>query len=166
MGNYSDFETEFVQRTLALIDQYNEMIEVQGKPFREQYNYTLTLNCLLGLIVLPKERALSFLPADRLTQQLKTSMGLQESQLPRPEMTLRALILKMRNSVAHFSVQVVSVSDERLVDLIAFKDDPEDENAYATFSAPELLPFLKYYAAQLLGNMARRRAPVVNAVDL
>ncbi len=48
MGNYSDFETDFVQRTLALIDQYNEMIEVQGKPFREQYNYTLTLNCLLG----------------------------------------------------------------------------------------------------------------------
>lgn len=37
MGNYSDFETEFVQRTLALIDQNNEMIEVEGKPFREQY---------------------------------------------------------------------------------------------------------------------------------
>ena len=36
------FETDFVQRTLALIDQYNEMIEVLGKPFREQYNYTLT----------------------------------------------------------------------------------------------------------------------------
>lgn len=48
MGNYSDFETDFVQRTLALIDQYNEMIEVLGKPFREQYNYTLTLNCLPG----------------------------------------------------------------------------------------------------------------------
>ncbi|HDW2782831.1 TPA: hypothetical protein RLV07_005329, partial [Escherichia coli] len=76
MGNYSDFETDFVQRTLALIDQYNEMIEVLGKPFREQYNYTLTLNCLLGLIVLPKERALSFLLADRLTRQLKAEMGL------------------------------------------------------------------------------------------
>ncbi|EPE1853247.1 HEPN family nuclease [Cronobacter dublinensis] len=166
MGNYSDFETDFVQRTLALIDQYNEMIEVQGKPFREQYNYTLTLNCLLGLIVLPKERALSFLPADRLTQQLKTSMGLRESQLPGPEMTLRTLILKMRNSVAHFSVQVVSVSDERLVDLIAFRDDPEDENAYAIFSAPELLPFLKYYSALLLDNIFRRRAQGVAAGDL
>ena len=166
MGNYSDFETEFVQRTLALIDQYNEMIEVQGKPFREQYNYTLTLNCLLGLIVLPKEKALSFLPADRLTQLLKTNMGLQESQLPGPEMTLRDLILKMRNSVAHFSVQVVSVTDDRLVDLIAFRDAPEDENAYATFSAPELLPFLKYYATLLLGNLARRRARAVKLQDL
>ncbi len=59
MGNYSDFETDFVQRTLALIDQYNEMIEVLGKPFRGQYNYTLTLIASTGLIVLPK-RALSF----------------------------------------------------------------------------------------------------------
>lgn len=111
MGNYSDFETDFVQRTLALIDQYNEMIEVLGKPFREQYNYTLTLNCLLGLIVLPKERALSFLLADRLTRQLKAEMGLHESQLPGPEMNLRELIHKMRNSVAHFCVQVESASD-------------------------------------------------------
>lgn len=108
MGNYSDFETDFVQRTLALIDQYNEMIEVLGKPFREQYNYTLTLNCLLGLIVLPKERALSFLLADRLTRQLKAEMGLHESQLPGPEMNLRELIHKMRNSVAHFCVRRVS----------------------------------------------------------
>ncbi|EJU9643332.1 hypothetical protein N5M61_004599 [Escherichia coli] len=39
------------------------MIEVQGKPFREQYNYTLALNCLLDLIVLPKRgRSLSCLP--------------------------------------------------------------------------------------------------------
>ena len=122
MGNYSDFETDFVQRTLALIDQYNEMIEVQGKPFSEQYNYTLTLNCLLGLIVLPKERALSFLPADRLTQQLKAEMGLHESQLPGPEMNLRELIHKMRNSVAHFCVHVESVSDAHLVDWIVFRE--------------------------------------------
>ncbi|MEM0868676.1 hypothetical protein J4U48_25285, partial [Escherichia coli] len=122
MGNYSDFETDFVQRTLALIDQYNEMIEVLGKPFREQYNYTLTLNCLLGLIVLPKERALSFLPADRLTRQLKAEMGLHESQLPGPEMNLRELIHKMRNSVAHFCVQVESASDAHLVDWIVFRE--------------------------------------------
>nr|WP_227649735.1 HEPN family nuclease [Klebsiella pneumoniae]UCK62507.1 hypothetical protein LFOJIBMD_00031 [Klebsiella pneumoniae]UCK65066.1 hypothetical protein KCOLMDFC_00115 [Klebsiella pneumoniae] len=150
MGNYSDFETDFVQRTLALIDQYNEMIEELGKPFSEQYNYTLTLNCLLGLIVLPKERALSFLPADRLTRQLKAEMGLHESQLPGPEMNLRQLIHKMRNSVAHFCVQVESVSDAHLVDWIVFRESQGDGDVYASFSAPELLPFLKYYATLLL----------------
>ncbi|HHU7220073.1 TPA: HEPN family nuclease, partial [Escherichia coli] len=30
----------------------------------------------------------------------------------------------------------------------------------------ELLPFLKYYATLLLDNMARRRAPDVNILDL
>lgn len=34
--------------------------------------------------------------------------------------------------MAHLSVQVVSVSEERIVARIAFRDDPEDENAYAT----------------------------------
>ncbi|MGY5958069.1 HEPN family nuclease [Kosakonia sp. AX9b] len=140
-------------QTLALIEQYNVMIE--NKPFNEQYNYTLTLNCLLGLIVLPKERALAFLPSARLTQELKADMGLHQSQLPGPEMNLRQLINKMRNSVAHFSVQVESVSDAHLVDRIVFKDD--QGHIYATFSAPELLPFLKYYAALLLANMRRHR---------
>ncbi|NVD55546.1 HEPN family nuclease, partial [Escherichia coli] len=116
--------------------------------------------------VLPKERALSFLPADRLTLQLKAEMGLHESQLPGPEMNLRELIHKMRNSVAHFCVQVESASDAYLVDWIVFRESQGDGDVYASFSARELLPFLKYYAAQLLDNMARRRAPAVNVLDL
>lgn len=155
MGNYSDFETDFIERTLALIDQYNNMIE--GKPFPEQYNYTLTLNCLLGLIVMPRERAVSYLPSDCLTPELKAEIGLNESQLPGEEMNLRELIHKMRNSVAHFCVQVESISDARLVDQIIFKETHGAGRAYAIFSAPELLPFLKYYAALLIANMRRHR---------
>jgi len=163
MGNYSDFETDFVERTLALIDQYNDMIE--NKPFTEQYNYTLTLNCLLGLIVMPKERAVSYLPSARLTPELKAEIGLNQSQLPGEEMNLRELIFKMRNSVAHFCVQVESISDARLVDHIVFKETHGAGRAYAIFSAPELLPFLKYYAALLIANMRRHRgAPAINGV--
>ncbi|KUW02088.1 hypothetical protein AWF53_27750, partial [Escherichia coli] len=114
----------------------------------------------------PKERALSFLLADRLTRQLKAEMGLHESQLPGPEMNLRELIHKMRNSVAHFCVQVESASDAHLVDWIVFRESQKDGEVYASFSAPELLPFLKYYATLLLDNMARRRAPDVNILDL
>ncbi|VCZ27856.1 hypothetical protein BANRA_05287 [Escherichia coli] len=61
MGNYSDFETDFVQRTLALIDQYNEMIEVLGKPFREQYNY-VDPELPRSYRVTERERSLSCLP--------------------------------------------------------------------------------------------------------
>lgn len=88
-------------------------------------------------------------------------MGLHESQLPGPEMNLRELIHKMRNSVAHFCVQVESASDAHLVDWIVSGNHQEDGEVYASFSAPELLPFLKYYATLLLDNMARRRAPLL-----
>ncbi|MBM6636701.1 hypothetical protein JTF12_20420 [Leclercia adecarboxylata] len=163
MGNYSDFEIDFIERTLALIDQYNNMIE--GKPFSEQYNYTLTLNCLLGLIVMPKELAVSYLPSNRLTPELKAEIGLNQSHLPGEEMNLRELIHKMRNSVAHFCVQVESINDARLVDRIVFKETHGAGRVYATFSAPELLPFLRYYAALLITNMRRQRgAPATNGV--
>lgn len=155
MGNYTDFEAEFVQRTIALIDQYNGII--QEIPFQEQYNYTLTLNCLLGLIVMPKERVLSYLPSDKLTLELKAEMGLHQSQLPGPEMNLRELINKMRNSVAHFSVEVKSLTDEYLVDQILFKDAGRHGQVYAIFNAPELLPFLRYYASLLFANLNHRQ---------
>ncbi|MEQ9680801.1 HEPN family nuclease, partial [Escherichia coli] len=92
-----------------------------------------------------------------LTPELKAEIGLNESQLPGEEMNLRELIHKMRNSVAHFCVQVESISDARLVDQIIFKETHGAGRAYAIFSAPELLPFLKYYAALLIANMRRHR---------
>ncbi|MEW8347354.1 MAG: HEPN family nuclease [Candidatus Thiodiazotropha taylori] len=57
MGNYHDLEDEFVERTIRLIDQYYNVLG--NYPFEEQFNYTLTINCLLGLIVMPKERIIS-----------------------------------------------------------------------------------------------------------
>jgi hypothetical protein len=53
MGNYRDLEYEFVERTLLLIAQYESMLHKFD--FKEQYNYTLLINCLTGLIVMPKE---------------------------------------------------------------------------------------------------------------
>ena len=63
MGNYSDFETDFVQRTLALIDQYNEMIEVLGKPFRGAVQLHVDPELPPGSYrVTERERSLSCLP--------------------------------------------------------------------------------------------------------
>ncbi|GKV94959.1 hypothetical protein H2Y56_11320 [Pectobacterium aroidearum] len=158
MGNYADFEREFVQRTIDLIHQYNTLI--QETPFERQYNYTLTLNCLLGLIVMPKERALSWIPAHRLTPELKAEMGLIDSILPGPEMTLKDLVLRMRHSIAHFSIEVISLDANNLVDEIHFKETDRQGNIYARFRASEMLPFLNYYASVLIVNLERRRPPV------
>lgn len=104
MGNYHDIEIEFVGRTLRLIDQYLGLVD-QFK-FEEQYNYTLTLNCLLGLIVMPKERVVSFIPTDRLTSEYKKKIGLVESHIPEEIATLRDLITKLRHSVVIAEVKL------------------------------------------------------------
>jgi len=53
MGNFYQVEIEFVRRTLNLVNQYEQLKELYD--FEEQYNHTLLINCLLGLIILPKE---------------------------------------------------------------------------------------------------------------
>jgi hypothetical protein len=47
MGNYKDLEYKFVERTLLLIAQYESTLHKFD--FKEQYNYTLLINCLTGL---------------------------------------------------------------------------------------------------------------------
>lgn len=91
MGNYRNFEQDFVARTIELIEQYNQLIV--DEPFERQFNYTLILNCLLGLIVMPKERAINTIPNERLTIQFKQNMGIAHSDLPDAQTTLRQLVV-------------------------------------------------------------------------
>lgn len=73
MGNYNDLELDFIERTIALIDQYTSLI--QEKPFEEQLNYTLIVNCLLGLIVMPKERVLNYISKEKISREDLNKMG-------------------------------------------------------------------------------------------
>jgi HEPN pEK499 p136 len=156
MGNFKDIETEFIERTLLLISQYEG---VQRKfQFEEQFNHTLLINCLLGIIVLPKERTMTYIPPDRLTEELRTMMGLRYSWI-NPELNdLRSLILALRNSVAHFDIKVISLDERFLIDQVIFYDNVRSEGfEVAKFSSDELLPFVRYYASWLLSNIKKYR---------
>lgn len=155
MGNYHDIEIEFVGRTLRLIDQYLGLVN-QFK-FEEQYNYTLTLNCLLGLIVMPKEKAVSYIPTDRLTSEYKKKIGLVESHISEEIATLRDLITKLRHSVAHFDITVKSEDERRLLDWVEFKDSENGNVTLARFRANEIFPFLRHYCDCLIENMRKHR---------
>lgn len=156
MGNYHNLESEFVDRTLRLIDQYYGALH--SYPFEEQFNYTLTINCLLGLIVMPKERVVSFVPTDRLTSDLLNDIGAPSLEIGCDITTLRDLIRALRHAVAHFDINVISESEEHLVDSVVFYDSQNGGSFVARFRASELLPFLRYYASCLLRNMERHRA--------
>ena len=161
MGNYHNIEAEFVERTLRLIDQYYGGLE--SYPFEEQFNYTLTINCLLGLIVMPKERVISFVPTDRLTQDFLAKIGSPSLEVGANIETLRHLIKSLRNAVAHFDILVISEDDRNLVDWLEFSDSENDCALVARFRSSELRPFLRYYADCLLANMKRHRAHKSNS---
>lgn len=153
MSNYADLEYEFIDRTRALIEQY----EVQKKQykFEEQYNHTLLINCLLGLIVLPKEKTITFIPNDRLTIELRKEIGLPKSHINESIISLRQLIIALRHSVAHFNIKVESLDEKFLIDEIVFQKENGEE--IVRFLSEELLPFVRYYSSWLLSNLKKYR---------
>jgi len=155
MGNYQNIESEFIERTMRLISQYYEIL-IQY-PFKEQFNYTLTINCLLGLIVMPKEKIVSYIPDTRLTADFLKHIGIELSEIGNGIRTLRDLIQGLRHSVAHFDINVISENEENKIDWIEFKDSLNGSNTIAKFRSSELLPFLRYYSDCLLENLERHR---------
>lgn len=155
MGNYYHLEIDFVRRTLYLIDQYEHLKEQYR--FEEQYNHTLLINCLLGLIVLPKAKALTYIPKTRLAfvKGLK-EWGVTKSTFNPDIKDTRELFQQLRNAVAHFDIEFISETKDHLIDKIEFRD--KEAGIYvATFYADEFLQFIRFYATALLANLERHK---------
>jgi len=153
MGNYKDLEVEFIERTMELIQQYYDVLE--NYPYEKQYNYTLTINCLLGLIVMPKEKVVTYVPNNQLTNEFKKQIGLDSSFIHDDIKTLQNLIQRLRNSIAHFNINVISDDEKKHIDWIEFIDSENNDKLIVKFRANEILPFLKYYSSSLLENLKK-----------
>lgn len=156
MGNFKDLEYEFIERTLQLIAQYEGTLHKY--PFAEQFNHTLLINCLLGLIVMPKERTVSFIPNARLTRELRREMGIPSSYINEEITDLKELILALRHSIAHFDINILSLNAHFLIDEISFMDR-EKGNQYQVvrFDSNELLSFVRYYGTWLMKNIKENK---------
>lgn len=156
MGNYKDIEHDFIDRTMKLIAQYESILHRYS--FAEQYNYTLLLNCLLGIIVIPKETVYAHIPNPVITKELLKEMGLIKSSIDKNYQNLRKLIRDLRNSIAHGSFEIVSRTDDFLVDNIVFHKVRNGQLVeIADFESSELLPFLRYYADWIKSNLIEHR---------
>ncbi|PME63411.1 hypothetical protein BCV33_18925 [Vibrio lentus] len=151
MGNYVNLEVDFIQRTLALMEQYDGFIE--GIDFNEQYNYTLTINCFLGIIVMPKERVIEQIPELPLTAELREQLGIINTTIQGNITNLKQFIHQLRNSIAHFNIEVHSSNDDFLVDHLVFKH--RNGGNVARFPSNEIVPFLRSYSDVLLGQLAQ-----------
>ena len=117
MSYNSDFERAFIQRSLALVQEY-----------RGPFDATLLLNCLLGLLVVPKESCLKEIPLDPITELEKWGISPsaiktfgRSKELDRDPRNLRGLVWHLRNAVAHFRFRPVPPHGE--VTAFNFQDE-------------------------------------------
>lgn len=150
MTNYYS-RKDFAERTLKLISQYER--DMFRYDFNEQYNHTLLINCLLGLIVFPKERFLTHIPNERLLSSLREEMGINNSIINPQYQTIRDLIIAMRHSIAHSSIDFNSQDENFLIDTITFRENENDNDVIATFIPNELVNFVRYYGNWLISNI-------------
>lgn len=141
MSYLSNFERSFSEHTLAVVEEYS------GK-----YDATLLINCLLGLLVVPKETVLNAIPETPLSDLQQ--WGIAPSSIKAPGVargakdpdpnTLRGLVANLRHSVAHFRIQPVPKEG----DVTAF-EFRNDRGLHAVVSLSELREFVKRLSTHL-----------------
>ena len=134
------FERDFMQRTLTIVREY------QG-----QYDATMLLNCLLGLLIVPKEKSIEKIPNDPISELGR--WGISPGSIKRfgkcecghrhPE-TLRQLVKSMRNAIAHFRID--PVHENRKVSGFKFTDR---SGFHAVVKLSEVQEFVSKLAAHI-----------------
>lgn len=108
MGYLDNFEHSFMQHTLEILRDY-----------KGHFDATILINCLLGLLVIPKEKFLEAIPLDPLSKlsiwginpdSIKRT-GKKKNKNKNPD-TLRGVIYNLRNSVVHFRLKPIPATKE------------------------------------------------------
>ena len=141
MSYLDDFEQSFMQHTLEIVRTYNG-------PF----DASVLINCLLGLLVVPKETSLDAIPLDPFSELSKwgidpdsiESVGKSKPGNRKPD-TIRGLVINLRHSVAHFNLKPVP----RTRDVHSFEFSNRD-GFKATISLKELRVFVDKLADYLI----------------
>ncbi len=140
MSYLDNFEHDFMRRTLKIVQDY-----------KGDYDATILVNCLLGLLVVPKERFLKAIPEDPLSELSK--WGIDPSSIlddgkPRPANpqpnTIRGLVYNLRNSVAHFRLEPIPRTGE-----VHSFDFTTDSEFHAIIKLDDMRNFINNLAGHL-----------------
>jgi hypothetical protein len=135
-----DFARSFMQRTLTLATEYQGPLDA-----------TLLVNCLLGLLVVPKESLLEKIPKVAFSEI--RDRGISPSSVKRfgkcnpgqeHEPDLRQLVQRLRNAVAHFRLEPIHLDGE--VRGYSFSDQ---NGFHAELELAEIKAFVLKLAAHL-----------------
>ena len=140
MSYLSDFEHSFMTRTLEILTSY-----------KGEHDATLLINCLLGLLIVPKEAFPKAIPSDKFSTL--PNWGIDASSIHhagnatdnnREPATIRGLVVNLRHSVAHFDLN--PVSQNSIVSAFEFCND---SGFHAIISLDDLRSFVERLARHL-----------------
>lgn len=179
MTSYDQIERDFIERTLKIIDQYEELVRPHLSP-DNQYEVTLLMNCLLGLLIFPQQIASkrvfqrqfnSWLTVELITEvghqwgiapshiqnagykrDKKSANGMRSISID--ELTLRNLIRQMRNAAAHASFYVDDYTHQ--IERVEFKDTVHDDGFHMILPVHSLEIFTRKLAQSALENIQKR----------
>lgn len=140
MSEYLSIDQDFVRRTKIIIEQYENLVNHNG----EKYETTLLLNCLIGLLVLPKEILYNKIPNTELD---RSTWGISSNEIIkiRQKKTVRNVVRHIRNSICHF--RVTALSEYSIIKEIRFEDI--DTNGDIVFIAEVSIENLKNFAHKI-----------------
>lgn len=91
---------EFIKRTLTIIQQYKDLETFMGREF---YNVTLLLNCLLALVVMPREAEVNRIFDVDIPNTIKSTIQKSEdSNGIQLKLKFKEYIIGLRNAIVHF----------------------------------------------------------------
>jgi hypothetical protein len=150
MSEYSIQDIDFVKRTLCILEQYKKS-EI---PKEDKFEITLFVNCLLGLILIPKSKLWD--KSIILKDPIET-WGIKNSQITTIEddNTISNVLYHLRNSIAHYRFELKSEDGEIKKILFCDKDDSKATkcNFEAIIPISNLRTFIdhlvKYYLQEM-----------------
>ena len=119
---YPDFRIDFVDRTIEIIDQLSD---------KTDYEVTLLINCLFGLIVIPTEVDYRKLNANYKEDFVNfcTKKLDQYSKVPKRK-SKRQLARCMKNALSHLYIDTVPKDGK--ISAVIFKDKRKEDTEFHT----------------------------------
>ena len=183
MTNYAKMERDYISRTLEILKQYDSHI-LPAVPKDQQYEVTLLMNCLLGLLIYPQQLATkkeyqthfnAWLTTDFVTglspdwgikatdvksagyKKKKKKKVKTEVAITISELTIRNLVRQMRNTVAHASFKVNDST--YLIERIEFIDTTRLNGFHMELQISDLKKFVYKLAETALARIPEDPIP-------
>jgi hypothetical protein len=129
MGMYNT-EKDFIQRSIEIVRQYDVL--KNEIPPKQQYEETMFVNFLMGLLIVTKEEYLAHIPKGF---ALTTVAGVQID-------LTKLFFIQLRNAIAHYNFKLLDKDNDERIDSIEFKN-------IGVFKLDTFKPFILDFAQQL-----------------